>query len=122
MFINFIVRGRLGNAIFRYMAIAIICLNSKGVYTINNCQSKDLNETQFFQISQQLIDKKDVNINCGVNMNDFYQHDTIYRLNKNSIIEFIKKLKNNKNPPIIILETPTEKYNEEIAIIYDILT
>jgi len=90
MFINFIVRGRLGNAIFRYMAIAIICLNSKGVYTINNCQSKDLNETQFFQISQQLIDKKDVNINCGVNMNDFYQHDTIYRLNKNSIIEFIK--------------------------------
>jgi deoxyribonuclease-4 len=39
-----------------------------------------------------------------------------------SILEFIKKLKNNKNSPIIILETPTEKYNEEIAIIRNILS
>jgi deoxyribonuclease-4 len=38
-----------------------------------------------------------------------------------SIIDFIKKIKNNKNPPIIILETPTYNYNEEIDIIYSIL-
>jgi len=40
-------------------------------------------------------------------------------ISSKSILDFIKKFKNKKNPPTIILETPTEKYNEEIAIIYD---
>ena len=38
MIVNFCVRGRLGNAIFRYMASTIICLYYNGEYSINNNQ------------------------------------------------------------------------------------
>jgi hypothetical protein len=100
MIINFIIRGRLGNAIFRYMASVIMCLYCNGNYSINNNQRFCLNDAQFLEIIEKIVNGKDVNINdilrtkyeiSGLNMINYYQHDLIYKLHKNYIIEYIKK-------------------------------
>jgi hypothetical protein len=97
MFINFCITGRLGNAIFRYMACVIMCMYYDGTYTINNKQNRDCNDEQFIEIIKNIINKKNniipLNLNFrfikGVNMTSFYQHDLIYKLHKQDIIKFI---------------------------------
>jgi len=104
MFINFCIKGRLGNAIFRYMASVIMCLYFNGEYTINNnCyQGIYLTDELFLEISKTILNKeydnfKKFNTN-GITMSQYYQHDLIYRNHKEFIIDFI-----NKNPNHYVL-------------------
>ena len=91
MIVNFVIRGRLGNAIFRYLASAIMCLNYNGTYFINNNQQENCTDKLFLQIVKELYNNNKLNINLkGFNMNCFYQHDFIYKKYKPNIIEFIK--------------------------------
>ena len=94
MIINFCITGRLGNAIFRYIASAIMCINYDGTYSINNCQIDDCTDEMFLQIIESIINtgcpKKFERIISGINMTHFYQHDLIYKLHKTQIVNFIK--------------------------------
>lgn len=81
--VNFTPRGRLGNAIFRYMACAIICMEQDVEYVVEQHQSFNLNESDFTRI----LNNNSLKINKSINMNDFYQHD--YRIHKTQIIKFI---------------------------------
>ena len=94
MIVNFCIRGRLGNAIFRYMASAIMCISYKGTYSINSRQTSDCNDEMFVQIIESIINNgQSAPYNrfiTGVNMTHFYQHDLIYKLHKPQIINFIK--------------------------------
>lgn len=99
MFINFCITGRLGNAIFRYMASVIMCIYYNGTYTINNKQIYDCRDEKFIKIIKNIINKKHIPIKetslkfnkVGINMTCYYQHDLIYKLHKRQILDFIKK-------------------------------
>jgi len=87
MKVNFIIKGRLGNAIFRYLASSLLCIYFNGEYVINEIQSNNCSDEDFCLLFNNSI--KNTNIN-SLNMIGFYQYDTIYRKNKNLIIDFIK--------------------------------
>lgn len=92
MNINFVIRGRLGNAIFRYMACVIMCKYYNGNYTINKHSGINITDNQFKMISDDILNHKSLpqfNTN-NINMSDFYQHDKIYSMHKDYIIQFIK--------------------------------
>jgi len=86
MKVNFTIIGRLGNAIYRYMAACIICIVYKGNYVINDYQNTNLSDNDFFNI---FIKNKKQIIN-SVNLVGYYQHDNIYKYYKDSIKEYIK--------------------------------
>jgi hypothetical protein len=86
MEVNFIVLGRLGNAIYRYMASVIVCIIYNGSYVVNKNQSENLSDKDFSEIF--LNNKKNIN---SVNMCGYYQHDSIYKYYKTYIIDFIRK-------------------------------
>ena len=87
MEVNFLILGRLGNAIFRYMASAIVCIVYSGKYVVKKSQPNCLSDENFCDI---FIKNNKKNI-TSVNMYGYYQHDFIYKYYKDSIIDFIKK-------------------------------
>jgi hypothetical protein len=90
MYVNFCITGRLGNAIFRYMASAIICINFNGKYVVDMNQQINCSEGLFLSISKKLINNEIPALRLpGINMSRFYQHEIIYTINKNKIKEFI---------------------------------
>lgn len=95
MSVNFIIRGRLGNAIFRYMASAIISIYFSVPYSINSFQGEEISDKQFLEITNDIINRNKIEPNIflkiknGVNMTCFYQHDLIYKLYKNQIKDII---------------------------------
>jgi hypothetical protein len=90
MIINFITKGRLGNAIFRYMASTIMCLYYNGSYAVNILQTTNCSDELFINIIKNIINKRNkILISNGINMDSFYQHDLIYRIHKQDIINFI---------------------------------
>ena len=92
MFINFCIAGRLGNAIFRYMASVIMCLYYNGSYSVNISQTNNCSDELFINIIKKIINRENkILISGGINMNCFYQHDLIYKLHKQDIIKFINK-------------------------------
>ncbi len=95
MLVNFCITGRLGNAIFRYMASVIMCMCYNGTYTINHKQHIDCNDGMFIDIIRPLINKNKIlmlNKNItGINMTCYYQHDKIYKLFKQRLFNFIKE-------------------------------
>jgi len=88
MEVNFVILGRLGNAIYRYMASSIVCILYNGNYVVNKNQCANLTDTDFYNI---FISKSHKNQkSSSVNMVGYYQHDSIYNHYKESIIDFIK--------------------------------
>jgi len=91
--IQFVVRGRLGNAIFRYLACSIMCIFYDGNYVINNNDgnSVECSEDLFIQIKDKLLKNEllDIPYNCNIRMNCFYQHCSIYTTFKKEIQTFI---------------------------------
>ena len=85
MEVNFTILGRLGNAIYRYMAAAIVCTIYTGNYVVNNTQNNNLNDNDFYNIFIKNI-KKSIN---SVNLVGYYQHDNIYKYYKECIKKFI---------------------------------
>lgn len=124
--INFVIKGRLGNAIFRYFACVIMCIKSKARYSIKNNQTVNCNDRDFFNI----MNNDSINI-VSCNMTGFYQHDEIYKKNIIEIKNFINNHpdhyvltdginagdgKNEKFMMIDILNTPINftKYYENV--------
>ena len=115
MKVIFTPRGRLGNAVFRYMACAIICIKYGAEYTtLKNYSNAIINDINFIKIIEHI--DKNININLSdLNylLNDFYQHDNIYLKYKKEIIDFI----NNSPDHYIITDGVTagdgnlEKFN-----------
>lgn len=96
MIVKFVPRGRLGNAIFRYLASAIICIHLNAVYCTDNLHfyTIDMTDEIFLNIIDCIINNKkilEINENDNIIMNNYYQHDLIYKKYKNEIIDFIKK-------------------------------
>ena len=87
MEVNFVILGRLGNAIYRYMASVIVCVTYNGKYVINKNQINNLSDDNFYNIFVQNNRKRI----SSINMNGYYQHDNIYKYFKNTIFDFIKK-------------------------------
>jgi hypothetical protein len=88
MEVNFVILGRLGNAIYRYIASSIVCMLYNGIYVVNKDQCENLTDNDFYNI---FISKNNIKDNISsVNMNGYYQHDSIYNDYKESIIDFIK--------------------------------
>jgi hypothetical protein len=93
---NFIfnVSGRLGNAIFRYMAAIVMCIKYNGNYSLNiNNINYNLTDKEFIKINSNHTKLK----NANYLMIGYYQHDNIYKYYKKLIIEIINK----NNHPII---------------------
>ena len=93
MSVNFVIRGRLGNAIFRYLACAVLCIKYNKRYSICSTGTY-VSEKMFLDITN--------NTSCldhtNLNLNEFYQYDSIYRIFKNRIINFIEQ-----NPQHLII-------------------
>ena len=92
----FIAKGRLGNAIFRYMGCAIFCIKYNGEYTT---KTNNINYIIDDKLFSEII-KTNISLQEGnYLLSDFYQHDTIYKKYKAEIIIFI-----NKNDHIVITD------------------
>jgi len=120
MKIHFCIRGRLGNAIFRYLASAIMCIITDSQYVCNISTTHVINEVSddvFYKICETLLNNtyntKIINNSIDLKMSGFYQHDAIYKKYKKEIIEFIK----NNNSHYVITDgikagdNNCEKYN-----------
>ena len=88
MIVNFEIRGRLGNAIFRYMACSVMCIKYGFKYSIKNRQQKNCSDKEFYLLISNNISIEKIN---SVNMIDFYQHDNIYKTYKKEIKDYIRK-------------------------------
>jgi hypothetical protein len=98
MKVNFIILGRLGNAIFRYLASITMCILYDGEYVVNENQSHNCTDELFDMISNNFIKSPENilsfnNTNIAFNMSGYYQHDTIYKKLKSQIIEYISNHK-----------------------------
>jgi hypothetical protein len=97
MEVNFITRGRLGNAIFRYFACALMCILYNGKYKcknfMNTSRQNDFGENNFVILQNALFKNEMLVIKnlSTINMDSFYQYDKIYRLFKDRIIRFIQQ-------------------------------
>jgi hypothetical protein len=85
--------GRLGNALFRYMATILLCnkydLSYNSLYY--NKEHTTLNDDTFEKI---FVYNQSIDIKGPILLNEFYQFD-IYIDHKNEIIEFMNKYKDN---------------------------
>lgn len=86
MEVNFVILGRLGNAIYRYMAAAIICIVYNGNYIVNIRQTNNLTDNDFYNI---FINNNKRNLN-SINLVGYYKHDKIYNYYKEAIKKFIR--------------------------------
>jgi len=99
MTVNFVIKGRLGNAIFRYLACVIISIFCNKDYSINNKGNLNLTDKLFFEVSKKLLQSKNLLLSeNSFDMNGFYQHDKIYKKYKSEIINYI-----NSNPSHIVI-------------------
>tara|TARA_Y100000389_G_scaffold202084_1_gene246486 strand:+ start:999 stop:1790 length:792 start_codon:yes stop_codon:yes gene_type:complete len=112
----FIAKGRLGNAIFRYMGCLVMCIKYNGKYStiINNINYR-INDKIFLD----LISNENSKIADGnYLMTDYYQHDTIYKNYKKLIIDFI-----NENNHIVVTDgIKAGDGNKQIFNMKDIIT
>jgi hypothetical protein len=95
MIVNFCITGRLGNAIFRYMASSIICIYYNGTYSIKKYKKIITCSDELFMAfakyietiitNNEIFDKKYIDLfgedDIILNMDRFYQHDFIYKIN-----------------------------------------
>jgi hypothetical protein len=105
-------QGRLGNSIFRFFANIIFCI----VYDINsqifnnrNCiPTIVINDASFINFSNNIFNKRlipNLNKNETILFDGYFQHDKIYIIFKNHIINFIKT-----RPEIILSTDKNENY------------
>jgi hypothetical protein len=90
----FVQNGRLGNAIFRYLACCLLAI--KYGYQFKNLSYTAFNVNEYKKISEEdikyiLLNKK-INLPQKILLKEFYQHDYIQF--KNEIIDYIQKNKN----------------------------
>jgi hypothetical protein len=106
-------KGRLGNSIFRFFANIIFCIvydiNSKIINNNNKYRPNIIiDDTYFITFSNNILNKnqiQNINKNSTLLFDGYFQHDKIYILFKNQIINFIKS-----HPEIILTTDHNENY------------
>tara|TARA_B100000925_G_scaffold39146_1_gene25569 strand:- start:960 stop:1760 length:801 start_codon:yes stop_codon:yes gene_type:complete len=92
MSVVFQIKGRLGNAIFRYLGCSFLCLKCNLNYQTNGNYNFIINDEMFKKIID--LDSKNFNINIDNKtnylMNGYYQHDIVYRKYKDEILKYMK--------------------------------
>ena len=92
MSVHFIVRGRLGNAIFRYMAISIMCICCNMNYHQNETGIVNMSDEEFYKLSNKMLKNEIISLPThSYIMSSFYQHDEIYKKYKTNILQFIRE-------------------------------
>lgn len=95
MSVIFKIKGRLGNAIYRYFACSIFCLKYNLKYSFNEQHQCIINDDTFMEWIN--IDNKNKNIklnndkNKNYLFNGFYQHDMIYRKYKDELLNYMNE-------------------------------
>jgi len=114
-------KGRLGNSIFRLFANIIFCIiydiNSQ-IVNINYQPNIIVNDAYFINFFNNIINKnsiENIDKNAIVLFDGFFQHDKIYIMFKNNIINFIKN-----HPEIILVTHFNENYKASDLINFDI--
>lgn len=91
MSIHFEYRGRLGNAIFRYLACSVLSINFNLEYENNKNGNLEISDYNFHEISNKLLKNEQVDIpKNSYKMSGFYQHDEIYKKYKKEIFNYIQ--------------------------------
>ena len=90
MYIVFIPKGRLGNAIFRYLASAILCIKYGATYSMKPVSRKGtvVVTEQMFNACVSTHDKINLSDKNYI-LTEFYQRDMVYRENKQLILDYI---------------------------------
>ena len=100
--------GRLGNAMFRYLASSIFAI----VYKLerNTYGNSNINEVYFNEWKNQILNNEipQINLNENYTFNAFCQHDDIIKKYKIQLIEYIN---NNPNHELI---TQSNMYDHEL--------
>jgi hypothetical protein len=84
-------RGRLGNAIFRYLASALYCIFYKAEKIYNNNSYIDLSDADFVRW-KNIVESGNIPVIASNNyrFNDYYQHDKIYIKYLSELKEYIQ--------------------------------
>lgn len=91
MNIYFIPRGRLGNALFRYLACALFCIIYNSNYCVNGNKYEYITDNYFNDWIKQILNNKIPDIeNKSYSFYDFYQHDEIYNKYKDKLLNYMK--------------------------------
>ena len=104
-------QGRLGNSIFRLFANIVFCTIydiSAQIVNINYQPNIIVNDSYFINFLNNIINDKpieNIDKNTVILFDGFFQHDKIYILFKNNIINFIKN-----HPEIILVTDHNENY------------
>jgi hypothetical protein len=114
-------KGRLGNSIFRLFANIIFCI----VYDINsqivNMYHEPniiINDEYFINFSNNIMNQnliQNIDKNAVILFDGYFQHDKIYVMFKNHIINFIKN-----HPEIILVTDHNENYKASDLVNFDI--
>ena len=95
MSVVFQIKGRLGNALFRYIGCSLFCLKYNLNYKIQDKYNNIITDSTFIKWIEN--DKQNIlqNINTNLNylFNGYYQHDFIYRKYKKELLEYMTKNK-----------------------------
>jgi hypothetical protein len=121
-FYNFAI-GRLGNAMFRYIASVMFCLFYNAEITYNEVPNQIIDDEKYLfwlnQIENGILLELQQNVIYG--LTGFYQHENLIKKYKNQIIDYIKL------HPTHELCVQDEKYysnciiNHDNIILYDIV-
>jgi hypothetical protein len=87
------IRGRLGNAVFRYFATTLfrILYNADRTYNHYEC-NKIISDDEFIKWSNYILNTNiipDIDLNSNYMFDGYYQHDNIYIKYKKEIINWI---------------------------------
>tara|TARA_B110001450_G_scaffold191639_1_gene179850 strand:+ start:2327 stop:3124 length:798 start_codon:yes stop_codon:yes gene_type:complete len=96
MSVIFIPKGRLGNALFRYLACSIFSIKYNLKYDVNiHGKCMYFNDGNFNNFIKHDDENNLLKINKSINyiFNGFYQHDMIYRKYKKELFEYINSNK-----------------------------
>jgi hypothetical protein len=102
-------RGRFGNAVFRFLASRLFCILFN--YSISNVETKDyyisFTDENFIEWMKQILLNNTLLIISEpyIEFGGYYQHDTIYRLFKKELIDYIIN-----NPDDTIVTDEKEKF------------
>jgi len=96
--------GRLGNAIFRYLASSLFCIlyDAERTYNSNECDST-ITDQIFCWWMDTLLNDKECQVPSILNYNytfqGYFQHDNIYKKYKNELIAWIQNHPNDLLKP-----------------------
>mgnify|MGYP001181931702 FL=1 len=90
MSLHFEIKGRLGNAIFRYLACSVLSINFDLEYKETNGGNIEITDEYFNNISEKLLIDEKINLpSYSYKMSNYYQHDQIYKKFKKQILSYI---------------------------------